>query len=268
MNSVDLAGDILIQNIVVISGIRPYGRTVNMLKNGRQKHGFLYIWSGETTFYLDGGKTIKATGGQLLYLPKSIQYKMQYTAESTTLAVINFDLSKESIDIFSTREITVLKNSDPQHTIANIMAKFEVFGTSQNFAGQFRRKELFYRLLALIFDNNLNLESQHYPQIATGVMLLKQTYLENLPIEVFARQSDVSVSSFRQLFHKQFGMSPLQYRNLLRIQRAKQMLEYDNCTVAEIAYASGFENIGYFCRCYKKFTGETPRETKLRNSLL
>lgn len=266
MNSVELAGDILIQNIVVISGIRPCGRTVDMLKNGRLSHGLLYIWTGEATFYLDGGKTIKAINGQLLYLPKDAKYKMQYTADSTTFAVINFGLAKESVDLFQAKEITVLTNNDPHHVISNIMAKLEVCGASQNFSGQFRRKELFYRLLTFIHDNDPKIENQQYPQIATGVMLLKQTYLENLPIEVFAKQSNISVSSFRQLFHKQYGMSPLQYRNRLRIQRAKQMLEFDSCTVAEVAYASGFENIGYFCRYYKKITGETPRETKLRNS--
>ncbi len=266
MNTVELVGDILIQNIVVISGIRLCGRTIDMLKNGRRSHGLLYIWNGEATFYLDGGKTIKAINGQLLYLPKAAKYKMQYTADSTTFAVINFGLAKESIDIFQAKEITVLTNNDPQHTIANIMAKLEVCGASQSFSGQFRKKELFYRLLAFIHGNDPYIENHHYPRIATGVMLLKQTYLENLPIEVFAKQSNISVSSFRQLFSKQYGMSPLQYRNRLRIQRARQMLEYDSCTVAEVAYANGFENIGYFCRCYKKITGETPRETKLRNS--
>ena len=266
MTSVELGDDILIQNIVVISGIRPFGRTVDMRKNGRLSHGLSYIWNGEATFYLDGGKTIKATNGQLLYLPEAARYKMQYTAESTTFAVINFGLAKESADLFQTKEITVLANNDPHHAIANIMGKLEGCGASQNFSGQFRRKELFYRLLAFIHDHDPKMENQHDSRIASGVLLLKQTYLENLPIDVFAKQSSISISSFRQLFHKQYGMSPLQYRIRLRIQRAKQMLEYDSCTVAEVAYASGFENIGYFCRCYKKITGETPSETKLRNS--
>ena len=140
MNAVELAGDILIQNIVVISGVRPLGRTVDMLKNGRLSHGLLYIWNGEATFYLDGGKTIKAINGQLLYLPKATKYKMQYTADSTTFAVINFGLAKESVDLFQAKEITVLTNNDPHHVIANIMAKLEVCGASQNFSVQFRRK--------------------------------------------------------------------------------------------------------------------------------
>ena len=95
-----------------------------------------------------------------------------------------------------------------------------------------------------------------------GVLLLKQTYIEDLPIEFFAKQSNISTSLFRQLFKKQYNMSPLQYRNRLRINRAKQLLECNHCTVAEVAYATGFENVAYFCRLYKRITGVTPTETK------
>ncbi len=265
MDFTNLIDDILVYNILVTSGIRPCGRTHSKQKNGRLNHGLLYIWNGEATFYLDSGKTFVASDGQLVYLPKGIKYKMQYTAHSTTFVVVNFSMSEQGTDFFSKKEIAVLATDDSINSIANIMAKFEVCGASQNISGSLRRKELFYRLLSLIYDNNPSIENGQYPQIVKGVMLLKQSYLENLPIEVFAKQSNVSVSTFRQLFNKQHGMSPLQYRNRLRIERAKQLLENDNCTVAEVAYASGFENIGYFCRYYKKITGETPKQTKQRN---
>ena len=79
---------------------------------------------------------------------------------------------------------------------------------------------------------------------------------------MFAKACNISESGFRQMFFKQYGISPLQYRNRLRINRARELLEYDNCTVAEAAYASGFENLGYFCRSYKKHMGETPQATR------
>lgn len=252
-----------VSNIVVISGIRPFGRTVDLYSVGRTTHGLLYIWSGEATFRQNDGKTVKATDGQLIFLPKFLKYKMQYTGESTTFVLVNFDLfDKTGQSLALSKDITLLAE-DPNRQIASIMSKFEVCSAAQNFAGAFRRKELFYRLLSKLYGNgDFPLEDQNFPQIAKGVLLLKQTYLENIPIEEFAAQSNLSISSFRTLFRKQYGTSPLQYRNMLRINRAKQLIESDNFTVAEAAYASGFENIGYFCRCYKKIMGETPGMTK------
>ena len=251
-------------NAVVISGIRPRGRTYIKQKEGRTKHGLLYIWSGEATFYLGKGRTMKVTDGQLLYLPKGLKYKMQYTGDSTTFVVVNFDLTRDGAEPFALFEdVIIVAREDPTHTFAAIMNKLEMCSAAQNLAGQFRRNELLYRLMAAIYsDQELTASPKQYPQITKGVLLLKQTYLENLPIEVFAKQCAISESAFRQLFCKQYGMSPLQYRNRLRIHRAKELLEYDHCTVAEAAYASGFENLGYFCRYYKKITGQTPKQTK------
>ena len=255
--------NICVGDVIVVSGVRPMGRTYKKLQNGRGSHGLLYIWSGEATFYLPEGRTMKVTDGQLLYLPKGLQYKMQYTGESTTFVVANFELLDGNAEpVFLYEDVTLVAEGDPGHSFAGIMTKLEMCSAAQNLSGQFRRKELLCRLLAMICSDRELPDWERHPQIERGVRLLKQTYLENLPIETFAAACSLSESAFRQLFRKQYGVSPLQYRNQLRIRRAGELLEYDHCTVAEAAYASGFENLGYFCRCYKKITGQTPKQTK------
>ena len=99
-------------------------------------------------------------------------------------------------------------------------------------------------------------------RIVDGILLLEKTYLENIPISELARACHVSENTFRSLFRKQYKTSPIQYRNLLRIARARELLSEGSCTVTEAAYGSGFENVGYFCRLYKKLTGENPSRTK------
>ena len=119
-------------------------------------------------------------------------------------------------------------------------------------------------MLGMVYSSRFCLIARNevHTQIAEGVRMLEQTYLENLPIEKYAAESHVSVNTFRSVFQKQFGMSPVKYRNYLRIERAKELLSEGCFTVAEVAYASGFENIGYFCRYYRQFTGEAPGQTK------
>lgn len=66
------------------------------------------------------------------------------------------------------------------------------------------------------------------------------------------------------LFKKHYGASPVQYRNRLRLERARELLREGGYTVFEAAYAVGFENLGYFCRYYKRVMGETPSESRAR----
>jgi two-component system response regulator YesN len=124
-----------------------------------------------------------------------------------------------------------------------------------------------YCLLGLIYkgETHLTKDGTVDSRISRGVSLLEQTYLENLPIEQYAKTSNVSVNTFRRIFEKCFGMSPIKYRNLMRMDRARALLYEGSFTVAEVTYAVGFENVGYFCRYYRQTFGETPTETKRNN---
>ena len=144
------------------------------------------------------------------------------------------------------------------------MTNLMLCGASKTVDAVLRKKELMYRLLGVIYLSSFSLLSKKEVsmQIAEGLRLLEQTYLENLPVTRFAEASHISVSTFRSLFQKQLGTSPVKYRNRLRIERSKELLRESNLGVAEVASACGFENVGYFCRYYRQNTGETPSETR------
>lgn len=259
--------DIYISDATVLSRVRPAGRSTDDLA-GRKKNGLLYIWSGEADFQEYLGQTFTAKSGELIFIPKGCRYKMQYTAPSTTFVLINLEIFDQcGKDFLLSKNITLLAKDGTSHRIAGIMSKLELCGDAHNLYTLFRRKELIYKLLGAVYEigSMPSIKPQKYQQIFAGVFLLEQSYLENLPIAKFAEASGISISLFRSLFRKQYGMSPIQYRNRLRIERARTILLEGGCTVSEVAYDCGFENIGYFCRCYKKIMGETPLETKLRN---
>ena len=61
-----------------------------------------------------------------------------------------------------------------------------------------------------------------------------------------------------RLFHKNFGLTPLEYLNAQRLERAKNLLCNPRLTVAEVAYQSGFQDPGYFTKKFRQQTGITP----------
>ncbi len=256
--------DVCLGKVTVMSGVRPFGRTTDHRRVGRQNHGILYVFSGEATFWCDN-KRLVFKEGKLVFIPKNCRYKMQYSAPSNTIVVVNFDMFlKNGEDVTFSSEITVLAEETGSYRLANIVSRLELCGAAKGLAATLRRKELLYRLLGLAFESGLpNIaDGNKYPQILAGVLLLEQNYLENLPVTKLAEACSISVSSFRSLFHKQYGMSPVQYRNNLRIERARVLLAEGSCTVGEAAYSCGFDNLGYFCRYYKRITGETPSRTR------
>lgn len=255
--------DACVNRVVVLSGVRPAGRTVDQ-REGRPLHGILYIRSGAVTFAWNG-RTLTVGRGGLMYIPKHQCYKMQYIENETGFVLVNLDLfDKDRGELFLAEEPSLLAEDLPNGRIDRIMISLEVCGAAQGLAAALRRKELVFRLLGAICDADAAMvtDVRSLGTIREGARLLEETYLENLPISHFAAKSNVSLSSFRSLFKKYYGTSPVQYRNRLRIERARELLREGGCTVSEAAYACGFENIGYFCRYYKRITGETPGDSR------
>ena len=257
--------EISIRNITIIAGSRPAGRTVDRLETPRTDHGILFLWEGEAHFSSPRIPDLALHPGELFYIPAGCCYKMQYTAHSTCFVLVNLDmLSADGKAIFLDDHFAILARDDEKHRFFEIMVHFERCATESGPGVSCRKKELAYRLLGAILEANHSEASNQNKAsaILPGVLMLQKNYLENIPIVKFSEVCNISLTNFRSQFTKKYGMSPLQYRNHLRIERAITLLQEGSCTVAEAAYAAGFENIGYFCRYYKKITGHTPAETR------
>ncbi len=79
--------------------------------------------------------------------------------------------------------------------------------------------------------------------------------------------SDLGVprSTLARLFVNEVGRSIGEETQRQRIAAAKRLLVRDEKTIAEIAYATGFCNPGYFTNVFKAETGLSPREFKRAN---
>lgn len=57
-------------------------------------------------------------------------------------------------------------------------------------------------------------------------------------------------------------MTPVEYRNKLRIQKAVDLLKTGDHTVTEVAEAVGISDMKYFSKLFKSHTGVSPSAIK------
>ena len=257
--------DIGIFAISFISGIRAAGKEADKQVKGREKDGILYLLRGECRIFAPDQPELIIRAGDVVLLPREYRYKLRYTGEESEFKLVNFEVLAacgHQLAISDRIEIVTDKVNIPAFT--NILDKIEINCRAEDDTAVLRRKELVYRLLCLLFAQvrPLNIQKPKYTRILPGVLLLQQTFLEDVPISQLAATCNISISSFRGLFTEYYGVAPSVYRNELRIKHARSLLIDGNCTVAEAASGSGFNNLSYFCRCYKKVTGETPSKTQ------
>lgn len=75
----------------------------------------------------------------------------------------------------------------------------------------------------------------------------------------------LSKDHFIRLFKKELQITPVQYINRKKIEKAQLKIITGDLPVKDIAYSLSFDNISYFNRLFRKYTGISP--TQYRNDL-
>lgn len=85
-------------------------------------------------------------------------------------------------------------------------------------------------------------------------------FAENLTLEQLSKLAMMQKSYFLQQFKKRYGVSPVRYLNLIRMETAKLLLTDTEKRVAEIAAEVGFNHSAYFSEMFLKTVGTSPTQ--------
>ncbi|TMM56641.1 helix-turn-helix domain-containing protein [Maribacter algarum] len=79
-------------------------------------------------------------------------------------------------------------------------------------------------------------------------------------VEKFKDEMFMSRSKLHRKLKSATGNSTTEFIRLIRLKRAAQLLKGNTGTVTEIAYKVGFENVGYFSKCFSETFGVPPSQ--------
>ena len=120
------------------------------------------------------------------------------------------------------------------------------------------------RAKAYMYDVFARLEAEasamlYDTEILDCIKYIEENYCDpSLRIDQVCAKTHVSRSSLQRRFVKCLGVTPKQYVNRLRINRAVDMLTEGQISIREVAYACGFDDEKYFSRVFKSAFGYPP----------
>ncbi len=98
------------------------------------------------------------------------------------------------------------------------------------------------------------------PRLNKAIVYINANLDKKLSIEKIAAVINTSKFYFCNLFRQSMGISPYQYLLQQRIERSKILLQSDSeLSIADISLQCGFSNQSHFSKCFRKFTGITPK---------
>ncbi|MEG2697992.1 MAG: AraC family transcriptional regulator [Ruthenibacterium sp.] len=128
----------------------------------------------------------------------------------------------------------------------------------------FVKAQLFALLFALYTPDTPGMQMRAVPRasgkIKQVLRYVEQHYAETITVAQMSGLCCCSASHFMRFFKAAVGMPFVAYLNRYRLGMAARTLEETDCSVLEAAEGTGFENISYFNRCFKKQYGCTPRD--------
>ena len=105
---------------------------------------------------------------------------------------------------------------------------------------------------------------QSYLTIAKAMSFIEANLANQITLEEVAAASGYSRTYFSRLFKEIVGINFKYYLERERIELASDLLEMEEMSITEIAYAVGFNSFSSFWRSFKKLKGVSPREWRTR----
>jgi transcriptional regulator GlxA family with amidase domain len=99
------------------------------------------------------------------------------------------------------------------------------------------------------------------PRIQRVVALMENHLNRRLTLGTMARVAGLSSSRLRHKFKAEMGLTPTTYLQILRLQRARELLTTHRLTVKQVKAAVGIESDSYFTHQYKRRYGITPSQS-------
>lgn len=97
-------------------------------------------------------------------------------------------------------------------------------------------------------------------RLVSALACLHESAARPVRLDELASKVGLSSAHLRSLFRQQFGASPKQVLQDIRLTRARALLSVGSAPVAEVAYEAGWEDVSAFNRSFRRRFGMSPGE--------
>ncbi len=98
------------------------------------------------------------------------------------------------------------------------------------------------------------------PLTNLAVTYIKEHLADNLTVKDTAKALTVNANYLSALFHKEMGMTFIDFVNKERTEQAASLLTHTNLQIQQIASSVGYNNTSYFAKQFLRFQGVSPSQ--------
>lgn len=248
----------------------------NVLTVAPHTHGyyhFIYAISGEGEITADD-VVYPAVSNSVFIIRPGVCHSITSCAQNPlTTFEVKFSSESELVCSISAHPVTMM--SDYSRLVTLLLEQIIDEALWKKLNCSYMMSAYFQEILALISrqQNHVksSIETFHLDQRNSGlnsdadvlqqvIQYINDNYQQKITVQDLGAIANMSGIFLSRLFKRAFGISPIHYVNLLRLNKAKELLLYSSFNITQIAEATGFQGIHYFSRYFTEKEGMSPLE--------
>ena len=228
--------------------------------NGRNDWLLFYVAKEQETFFTDQ-VIIADAGSFVLFSPGEKQHHIYQGEKTAEFYYVHFQcdtlpegIHLETSSIYSfapSKQFTSIFEEILEETLQK-RPHYEILCISH-----------LLRLLSLIQREATQIHNSYNKQwhsVTRAIQHINRYFDSDWKLENYADLCCMSKYHFARIFKQVTGQSPLDYRNRIRIEYAKELLSNSFLPINEIGINLGYTTPAYFSDTFKKHTGLSPKE--------
>lgn len=141
----------------------------------------------------------------------------------------------------------------------------------QRIVNEMNSKNKYYQYLVIMYYAELLILIYRYmdeaylpictnESLKKAISFIRTNFQTDVSIEDVALQTGVSERYLRKLFTMHLNISPLDYLNQLRVNKAIELLRNTELSVKEVSFMCGYKSPQYFSKVFKLQMGFSPKD--------
>lgn len=221
-----------------------------------------YVLRGRLKIVTDS-EVIVGTPNTLILMPAGLRHDQSVPFPDPAEKLwMHFNIEIDNKSIFDSLPVPLqIKVTDPEKVTSLFYSIFEC-SQYKDVSGLMMLQSHCFALISYYLQG-AGISHPFYTQNASSSILKAAGYMQdNLAappsVTELASMFHFNTSYFIRIFRKHMGLSPHQYITHLRMERAKNLLENSNMTIARIARSVGYDDAKHFSKAFKNYTHYSP----------
>lgn len=250
---------------IELLGIFKLNRGEVSIKSMERNYESISLRINGKAVFKTGNDTFSVKKGELLYIPKNVQYTQKTSGESViAIHFLNYTYNKNN-------KIEKLMVENCEYVEELFKKMYDIWKEKKQ-GYRYKCTSLLYELL--YFSNRQSQKikfgnSVHNLKIKDTIHYIHSNFRsEQIDISYLAEMCSVSETHFRKMFKQFYSVSPKQYIINLKLETATQLLRSQLYSISDVCEKSGFTDTKYFAKLFKKRYGCSPKKFAMQTETL